>query len=383
MLEAILPDSASTLLLRAVLCSGEEAPTAWRDWRQRVGNPTDALQADPDETIRSLLPLLHHAVARNTLSVEPELATVLRTACFREELRYESGCEVAAGLLRSLQDADVDVLASGGWMLAQRVYPWPAARHSGALRLTVRPENLERSAERALSLGFAERSAARWTSDRRRQLIHASGLALVIGESLLETPFASPDLGRVWRESEVATLAGVRVRVPSPADTLLQVCARASIEGSRRSLLWAVDAWLLLAGLDPQAVLAFRERVRASHLILPASLLLYYVAIDLRAEAPVDLLDGLLREAADPAPLGLEQGIACGRLSGLDVAALLRAAEGLGLRSRIVLHAAVPSADFLRRSRGAMGLPELAKVYAGRPLRAAARGLASLRQRSR
>ena len=81
----------------------------------------------------------------------------------------------------------------------------------------------------------------------------------------------------------------------APADSLLHVCGHASYSKSRQSLRWLTDAWLIVnrhPDLDWDLLL---DCARRSHLALPLSVALSYLANDLNAPIPLRFLNRLSR----------------------------------------------------------------------------------------
>jgi len=73
---------------------------------------------------------------------------------------------------------------------------------------------------------------------------------------------------------------------PDTTDALLIALVHASYCGGRTSLVWAVDAWMLVQGEESIDWPAFIDRTRQARAELPVSTLLDYLARDLDAPIP-------------------------------------------------------------------------------------------------
>src|SRR4051794_3942506 len=134
--EVVLPSTAEKLLFRACLWDGPAASEAWADWCARLDDPTDTFRG-ARAPLRGLGPLLEASLRRaGAKPGSPKMATALRTAAAREELRVATLREVIAARLAPVTDP---VVVKGA-ALAESVYPRPALRHTHGLDLLVAPD---------------------------------------------------------------------------------------------------------------------------------------------------------------------------------------------------------------------------------------------------
>jgi hypothetical protein len=291
-LSALLPTPTETLFLRACLQSGAPARTAWEEWSRRVEDPLDALRADGG-SLRTLLPLLLDGLRRNAVPADPALLTHLRSAFLREELRSRAYRRICGGALSALAEQGIGAVVLRGAALAETVYTEPALRHCHDLDVLVGGGDVAAAARAVSRAGFGPARGGR----AHVTLAHASGLPLVIHGRPFRISYYELPFEDVWARTETRSVGGVDARVLCPADHLVHVCGHASYSPSRTSLRWVCDAWSLIqhdTGVDWDLLLDSTARGR---LALPVSIMLGYLADELRAPIPPGLL-GELRDAA-------------------------------------------------------------------------------------
>ena len=210
-LEALLPDAHAANLLVAMLRDGEAAAEAWSQWRF----------ADRD---RPLLPLLYDSVRRNALPIEPETATLLRSAYVTESLRGRAYARIVEELSALL--AGVPFLLLKGAAVGPLYYADPALRHAHDVELLV-------------SSGAAVRAALSGSafSRVRRHYVHTSGLPLRVYTRLFVPRFGF-DERSLWDGSVAQTL--------NTSDALALALIHASRSLSRHSARWACDAHAII-----------------------------------------------------------------------------------------------------------------------------------------
>lgn len=310
-LGVMLPTSAQTALLRAVLYRGEEGRRAWEDWLRCVVTPREAIG---DEQ-KGLLPLLYVAAARNRVEPDPEVASWLRAAYFREELRGNGYRRILAETLAALSGQVGRVVVLAGCALSDTVYADACSRHSHGIELLLRPDDFPRAALCLRDIGFrpARRGHLYRPAPRASSWIHASGLPLDLYAGIFRTGrgVASPEA--LWERAR--PLPGWEAAMLAPEDALLHVCARAARSGSRTSLRWACDAWLLLDRRRDLDWDLFLSVTRGARLGLPLSVLARYLAEDLAAPVPDDVLTSLDVLAAETGAAALETAV-LGALAG-------------------------------------------------------------------
>ncbi len=364
-LSVLLPQPASSALLRACLHRGAAARAAWEDWRAAVGDIGDALRSDAGG-LRGLLPLVHEAVARNAFPVEQQSLSVLRTARLREEMRAGAYAAAAAEVLSLLAAAGVEPLLLRGAALAGTVYERPELRHCHDLDLLVRREELPAA---AAALACDPVHLLPTQPDDGVRAAHASGLPVALHTRLFHIPYYDAPLEPLWRHREATTIGRTAASIPSPADMLVHVCGHAACSRSRLNLRWACDAWLLLANSDIDWAVAL-DRIATSRLGLPLLVLLGYLADELGAPVPPEVRAALARMAAATPPAGLDAAL-WGARAGISggVRSLLRAADGWRSRATIARWCVAPTPSYLRWSIGTGSRIPLPLQYAWRPLR--------------
>ena len=267
-LSVILPMPEATLLLRACLDKGTSGKRACEAW---LGNQTEPENQVIGERTKAFLPLLFHAVQTHGIDVPGNLRTILRTAAWREELRTRTYRRICRDIFAVLTGKQIPVIVLKGAALAETVYSHPALRHSHDIEILVQRYELHDIAGPLISLGF---SPSRKTSRRGSEdleLIHQSGLPLVLHRELFQIPFYNAAHSDICSRAQVAVISEVPVRVLSPADALFHTCGHAVYSPSRESFRWIADAWFIIhkhPDLDWDLLV---DCARRSHLALPLS----------------------------------------------------------------------------------------------------------------
>jgi hypothetical protein len=212
-------------------------------------------------------------------------------------------------VLSTLADGKVSTVVLKGAALAETVYPEPALRHSHDIDLLVEPRDLSAAVSLLVSSGLRPLPPGKRAMPHTL-LCHDSGLAIGIYTDLLAVPYYAPGeearAQELWSYAQKTNFGGAETHIFSPAVNLLQVLGHASYSASRGSLVWACDAWFLTGsktGLDWDF---FFDLAVRSHLALPFSVMLSYLAQSLNAPIPLPVLDRLLAAAARTEPLGYE-----------------------------------------------------------------------------
>ena len=284
-LDVILPSDAETSLLRCLLYTGDEGRRAWSAWCATVGNPMMAFKGERLGQ-KSLLPLLHAAVERNSLPVEASAASWLRAAYFREQLRGNAYRRILEETVTTLCAAGTVPIVLKGCALSDTVYPDPGTRHSHGIELLVRDDDLEKIIARMPSLGFSavKRNKARRPGPAMLSWKHSAGLPLEIRTRLFDIPRYAGGVEAVWQRAR--PLPGHSALQLCPEDALLHVCGNAAMSGSRISLRWACDAQFLLQKHKALDWSLFLRNVEVTRLGLPLSGIFRYLAGALRAPIP-------------------------------------------------------------------------------------------------
>jgi hypothetical protein len=377
-LGVVLPEALERDLLRVALWEGEAGRAAYRHWQQRAGDPVLAFERT-HAALKGLVPLLHVAARRNRLAVAPAFATYLRAAYFREELRGNAYCRILDEVLRRFAASGLRPLILKGQALADTVYDDPRSRHSHAIELLVGRPEAAPAAAALQSLGFQRTGTAR-TAGPTSSWQHASGLPLE-----LHTRLFGPSLHAVANEA-LRSRSIPLPRADATAHTLgrehalVHVCASAAMSANRRTLRWACDAWLLVCrseAIDWPFLLA---AVAAARLALPLAVTLRFVAQELAAPVPAEVLRELAAQAARSPDLEHEVALLCA-LDGAHarMRRTLLATSGWANRLAVLRPLIVPAPAAVRAVAGDVPTRSLPLYYAARPTRYVARRLLRLR----
>jgi len=341
-LDSMLPSAGETRLLRGCLDEEQSGRRALSLWLEGQPDPIAALTSP---SLKWLLPLVQRACARHGVCVPAAAATVLKAAALRAQLRAPSYQAIRGRILRALADARVPAMALKGTALGDLVYPDPSLRHTHDLELWIPAEHWNRAAEALAPLRLSGLAAIAHAA--RAELVHPSGLPVVLQRHLFPIPFYNAASDAPWSRAEAVELAGEPARVLAPADMLMHVCGRAVHSPSRDSYRWIVDAWYLLHRRPDLDWDVFLETAASRRLTLPLSRTLHYLMGALDAPVPVHVLDRLAAGAAKDRSIGVEAALYGARVAAGGLRPLLRRARSARSRVAIVRHTLLPSATFL------------------------------------
>jgi len=378
-LRVLLPTSAQTALLRAALYRDEAGRRAWEEWRRDALTPREAV----GEEQKGLLPLLYLAAARNGVESEPEVASWLRAAYFREELRGHAYRRILREALAALSDQVRGPVVLGGCALSDTVYDEPSSRHSHGIELLLRRDDMRPAAPRLRDIGFRPtgRPHLYRPAPRATTWVHASGLPLDLYTRVFRTERGDASAEAAWERAR--PLPGLDAAMLGPEDALLHVCARAARSGSRVSLRWACDAWLLLDRCRALDWELFLSAARAARLGLPLRVLVRYLAEELDAPVPHDILAALDALAAETGAAGLETAV-LGALAGSHARMRRVLVSGPGWSARLALLRCLvaPSPASVLELGHVSNRSQLPAYYVMRPLLYVGRRVARLGARS-
>jgi hypothetical protein len=302
-LSVILPTPEVTLLLRACLDKGISGRRACEAW---LRNQTESKNQPIGEVTKAFLPLLFDAVQTYGIDVPGNFRTVLRTAAWREELRTRTYRRICRNVFAVLAGKQIPAIVLKGAALAETVYANPALRHSHDIEILVERYEPYDIVGPLISLGFTASGKASRRGSEDIELIHESGLPLVLHRELFQIPFYNAAHSNVCSRAQVAVISEIPVRVLSPADALFHICGHAVYSPSRESFRWISDAWFIIhkhPGLDWDLLL---DCARRSHLALPLSVMFGYLSRDLNAPVPWSFLDRLSFAASKNKSIELE-----------------------------------------------------------------------------
>ncbi len=334
------------MFLRACLFPGEEGRSAGVTWLKQ-GQQSE--NTPKEEQVKSLLPLLFSTLRRNNVKVDNSFLTILRAASLREELRTKTYRHICREVFSALTAAGIPIIMLKGATLADTVYGDPALRHSRDIDLLLGEADPSRVLNLLSTVGFTlpkEKIMPKWQDI---YLEHGSGLPLALHRHFFHIPLYNGCTADLWARSQMQVIADVPVRTLSPADALLHICGHASYSPSRVSLRWVCDAWLLIdqhPNLDWNVL--FDCAVR-SHLALPLSVMLGYLAEELQAPIPTIFLSRLQAAATQADTLEREAALS-GARSGArgGFKNLLRRTSDWRMRAFVLRWMLFPSPEYLR-----------------------------------
>jgi hypothetical protein len=296
-LSVILPTAGETLLLRACLYPTDSARRAWEEWQNCKNEFRDRFLGDND-SVKRLRPLVFNAQNLHGLEVDKESQTYLRSAYLQEDLRNKIVRRICRDILILLEKEGIPTIVLKGTALAETVYDNPVLRHCHDIDLLIRDQDMSRAVSLLPSIQFKETNPKAEPGSDDCKLEHESGLPLELHTGLFELPYYNELVGEVWERSRNHVVAGVQTKILAPADNLIHVCGHAFYQSRRESLRWVGDAWLIIdrhRDLDWDLVFDCADR---SHLALPLSVTLAYLAEELNAPIPANFLDRLFAAAS-------------------------------------------------------------------------------------
>lgn len=299
-LSGLLPGAEERWLLQALLGKGERGREAWDRFRCAVPDLPALFRTDTGGRKR-LGPLLLTALRRLGVEGDGALMTVLRTGYLREELRADAYGSVVREVVSALDRSGVPTLLLKGAALAEAVYPERCLRHAHDIDLLVSGSDLEPAARALAEAGLTPGPFR--LGDRGRTLRHRTEVPVLLADSLYRTSFYRSGFATLRARRRTLSLGGLVVSTLSPADHLLHALGHASLCPSRSSLLWVVDAWMLLAMEPPPDWVVFVEETRRSRLDLPVFLMTEFLIDDLGAPIPDEVRFELQARAARADPL--------------------------------------------------------------------------------
>lgn len=344
MTAVILPTSQQTAALRASLFDGEAGRCAWADWQQRHGGPEKLVGA---EGPGRLLPMLAEASCRNQIELQPDVRRILRTARLWEQLRAKRFSAICQNALEALKKREIDFVVLRGTALANTDYSDAALRHCHDCDLLIRPDQRDGAVRALLASRFSLASCERRSGST--VTVHESGLPIRLHEKLFPIPHYAAPIDEMWARAQTRHVYGVKARIFSPPDMLLNVCGHAACSESREYLTWVCDSWMILAKNATLNWQLFSEMAGRCNLGLPLAVLTRYLAQEIGAPIPDTVLVHLQQEsvAADAADREAALfGAMAGSRGGLR--GILKSAKGWGDRMILAKWLLFPAPRFIR-----------------------------------
>jgi hypothetical protein len=368
-LSVVLPTPAETLLLRACLYPGDSARRAWDEWQDSRNNFRNGFLGD-NESVRKLRPLVFNAQNVHGLEIDKESQTYLRSAYLQEDLRSKIVRRICHDILMLLEKEGIPTIVLKGVALAETAYESPVLRHCHDIDLLIRDQDMSRAMTLLPSIEFKEIDSKAEPGSSDCQLEHESGLPLELHTALFKLPYYNELLGETWERSQNQIIADCPTRILAPADNLLHVCGHAFYESRRGSLRWVSDAWFIIDRHRDLDWDLFLDCANRSHLALPLSVMLAYLAEDLNAPIPSSFLARLFAAASKSSAIERELALfgAHSRPQGSLVALFRRMRDWRG-RAFMIQWLLLPSPAYLFMVEEARPSWPLPFHYIYRPLR--------------
>jgi hypothetical protein len=373
-LSVILPTTEQTNLLRACLRSNPSREQAWQRWQESEDGLKAAL-SNGALGIKILMPLLHvSGVVKSATD-----RTYVRSAYLREKLRSSTYLTICEKVLSALATNNIGCLVLKGAALAETVYQEPALRHCHDIDLLVRQEDMNRATEVLLSTGWVRFKKKSDNTSENHRFKHESGLPLELHEYLFRIPYYFLPLDDLWARSQTRIIAGISSRILAPADNLLHILGHASCCKSRESLLWITDASFIIRRYPDLDWDQFVDCTINSHLALPISVMLDYLAEQIRISIPNTVLDRLRTAARQTGATGRAAALLGAQINSSGTFEnIMRTTNVWHERLRILQWMLFPPPIYFRWLYGARNNWKLPLYYVRRPFGYVARRIGRL-----
>ncbi|MDQ1431290.1 MAG: hypothetical protein QOF40_1892 [Actinomycetota bacterium] len=292
------PDDLQTALLRAALCDGDTAASAWHGLRR------DFVIDDVwDPEVHRLLPLVHHNLTAAGVE-DPDFARmrgIQRRTWFQNQQRIHG----IKPVLAQLQAAGVQTLLLKGVPLALTYYEDVGLRPMLDVDVLVPYDSFDRALDLLEQDGWRDLGLD-IPRDRRRRMYHGAGMSHPDGRSLdvhwqLALPFVlahaeSESSDDFFRAAVPLSLGDLEVTTLDPADMLLHLVVHGLWSGSEANVRWCADATTVARGagdaLDWDRVL---DQTVRRDLVIPVGNGLRFIEDVLDAPVPPAVINELAR----------------------------------------------------------------------------------------
>jgi hypothetical protein len=348
LLSEILPTTEETHLLRACLWSGKSGAQAWQKWRCEISTPAAFLRQEKDG-VKGLLPLLFDSLQANGISVEGEFRTYLRTAYLRDELRSRTYGRISREVMGSFASAGIPAVLVKGAALAETCYKSPALEHAHYLEILIRDCDVDYAIATLRPKGFTRVSIATGWKPQSIELVHESGLPLVLHRRLFRLPLYSVSMKEIWGRSRIEMINGAPTRVLCSTDNLFHICGSVFDLEPYQSLRWVCDAWFLIQRSPDLDWNLLIESARGSRMVLPLLMTTRYLSESLGASIPKSFLAGLQAAARETSPIEGEAGLFAVQTSARGgLKKILVGCNDWPTRRFVLKWALVPSLEYMR-----------------------------------
>jgi hypothetical protein len=372
-LSTVLPSQEQTRLLQACLWPGERGREAWVTWSGAIGDPANFLRQDKDG-VKGLLPLLFDSLQKNGASVAGEFRTYLRTAYLRDELRSRTYSRICRNVIETLAKAGVRTALLKGAALAETCYSSPALQHAHYLDLLIKDHDRCAAVETLRRLDFSGAAGPLSPRSQSIELVHVSGLPLVLHGRLFKLPFYSVDMEKLWERSRTEMISGAPVRLLSPHDNLFHVCGSVLDVECHESLRWVCDAWFLIGRYPDLDWSTLFDCARRSQMVLPLLITTGYLKAALDAPVPAEFLSGLQSAAYETEVVAREAALYALQTNAKGgLKKIAQSCDDWATRAFVFKWALFPSASYLREIHEVSWPLLLPLYYVYRPLKYVAR----------
>ncbi len=254
------------------ICSAASAdvPDAWNRWRRAVGDPRAELARDPHH-LRAQLPLVARRLADAGVRVPRDLASILRAADLREQLRYNTIRRVTLESHDALSGVGITPVLMGSIAAAQTTLDDPYLRHCAGPNWVVPPGRVD-DALAAVAAG-PWRVESNWSSLGRRSayLTHSSGLRMALSDVPL--PFGPCVLA--YDDVLVRSRERDGLQLADPVDLLLGCTASLLRDGVWKRQGELLDARAIAGRLDDRQWTTLAELAGRNRLAGPLAAVLW------------------------------------------------------------------------------------------------------------
>ena len=281
------------MLLKAALLSGDEAISAWQDWRSSA----DIDRMDPGSF--RLLPLLYRNLVDHDVSdpLLPYLKGIYRRTWYKNQTQFHNSLPV----LNTFHEAGIQTMLLKGAALTMLYYKNNGIRPMTDLDVLVRTEQAPMAIDLLTKLGWSpknrslERLKGALPLHRHAEVFrgNAGHHVDLHWHLLFECCYEGAD-DDFWNDAVSVKLRGVSTRALNPADQLLHICVHGVCLSGTPPFRWVADA---MAVLDTAGSEVDWDRLVAQaqqrHLTLRLKSALCYLRDTLHAPIPPVILQRL------------------------------------------------------------------------------------------
>ena len=263
--DACSPSESHALLLRAILGRGEEAPAAFRAWRET---------ADLDRLDRAsfrMLPLLHRSLS--ALGVQDPWMERLRAIRTQTEEANRFRFRRTAGILRDFSAAGIRCIVLKGTALSRLHYRDDGVRPMDDLDILVRTPEAEAAIGVLEKAGFAPRHGPLhrfggdlFSTTNGHTFAGADGFQIDLHWHLLPEGCHEGADDPFWAAAIPFEIEGATASALDPTDALFHVCSHGTRWSGTQGIRWIADARAILetagSGIDWSRLVEHARRFR-------------------------------------------------------------------------------------------------------------------------